>query len=175
MMSITRHVMDAVLPHVPVRQWVLSLPHALRYRVAYDQGLCTALHRILAATLRKRLRALARKRGQLDAETGAVCFVQRYGGGLNLNPHCHLIGLDGWFYRSPEGALLFQQAPAPTQGEVEQLVVDIHARALRLLARRGLLEVGADDALAQDAPALSACYEGAVTQRVGLGPSKGGR
>jgi hypothetical protein len=82
MMSITRHVMDAVLPHVPVRQWVLSLPHALRYRVAYDQDLCTALHRILAATLRKRPRALARKRGQHDAATGAVTFVQRYGGGL---------------------------------------------------------------------------------------------
>jgi hypothetical protein len=56
---------------------------------------------------------------------------------------------------------------------VEQLVVDVHARALRLLAKRGLLEVGVDDALAQEAPALSACYAGAVTQRVGLGPSKG--
>jgi hypothetical protein len=28
-MSITRHVMDAVLPHVSTRQWVLTLPHAL--------------------------------------------------------------------------------------------------------------------------------------------------
>jgi hypothetical protein len=30
-----------------------------------------------------------------DAETGSVTFVQRYGSGLNLNPHYHLIGLDG--------------------------------------------------------------------------------
>jgi hypothetical protein len=49
----------------------------------------------------------------------------------------------------------------------------VHARVLRLLERRGLLEAGADDDLARDAPALAACYEGAVTQRVGLGPSKG--
>lgn len=42
-----------------------------------------------------------------------------------------------------------------------------------LLDKRGLLHVEADDALAQDSPALSACYEGAVTQRVGLGPMKG--
>ena len=27
---------DAVLPGVPVRQWVLSLPIEIRYRLAYD-------------------------------------------------------------------------------------------------------------------------------------------
>src|SRR5580765_1571334 len=26
------HLVDRVLPHVPVRQWVLTLPHRLRYR-----------------------------------------------------------------------------------------------------------------------------------------------
>jgi hypothetical protein len=30
------HLVDRVLPVVPVRQWVLSLPFALRYRMAYD-------------------------------------------------------------------------------------------------------------------------------------------
>jgi hypothetical protein len=44
---------------------------------------------------------------------------------------------------------------------------------MRLLDGQGPLEAGADDDLARDAPALAACYEGAVTQRVGLGPSKG--
>ena len=79
MMVITRHVMDAVLPHVPTRQWVLSLPHSLRYRLAYDQSLCTAVHRILTRALRKRLCRLARACGHIDVETGSVCFVQRYG------------------------------------------------------------------------------------------------
>jgi hypothetical protein len=110
MMALTRHVLDATLPHVPVRQWVLSLPHALRYRVAYDQTLCTAIHRVLAGALRKRLRHLARNQGMRDAETGSVTFVQRYGGGLNLNPHYHLIGLDGWFVRN-DGSLAFHRAP----------------------------------------------------------------
>jgi hypothetical protein len=32
MIALTRHIMDAELPHVPVRQWVLSLPYPLRYR-----------------------------------------------------------------------------------------------------------------------------------------------
>jgi Transposase zinc-binding domain len=85
MAALTRHIMDRELPHVLVRQWVLSLRYPLRYRLAYDQPLCTAVHRALAHSLRLHLRWLARERGHPGAETGSVTFVQRYGGGLNLN------------------------------------------------------------------------------------------
>jgi hypothetical protein len=37
------HLVDRALPHVPVRQWVLSLPYPLRYRLAYDAGMVTAV------------------------------------------------------------------------------------------------------------------------------------
>jgi hypothetical protein len=30
------HLVDLVIPSVPVRQWVLSLPFVLRYRVSFD-------------------------------------------------------------------------------------------------------------------------------------------
>ena len=43
------HLVDHVLPAVPMRQWVLSLPFPLRYRLAYDRTLATPL---LAAFLR---------------------------------------------------------------------------------------------------------------------------
>jgi hypothetical protein len=33
------HLVDWVFPEVPIRQWVLSLPFALRYRLAYDAHL----------------------------------------------------------------------------------------------------------------------------------------
>ena len=33
------HLVDRVLPEVPVRQWVLTLPVALRYRMAFDAKL----------------------------------------------------------------------------------------------------------------------------------------
>jgi len=36
------HLVDRVFPPVPVRQWVLSLPFALRYRLAYDSKMATA-------------------------------------------------------------------------------------------------------------------------------------
>ena len=37
------HLVDAVVPEVPVRQWVLSLPIPLRYLIAYNSGLQTAV------------------------------------------------------------------------------------------------------------------------------------
>src|SRR5438093_12962869 len=78
------HLVDRVIPDVPVRQWVLSPPHALRYRVAYDSPLLAALIRIfihaIFSSLRRRARACGIPRGQC----GAVAFVQRFGSGLNL-------------------------------------------------------------------------------------------
>jgi hypothetical protein len=37
------HLVDRVLPAVPMRQWVLFLPFALRYRLAYDAALTSAV------------------------------------------------------------------------------------------------------------------------------------
>lgn len=42
---------DHVIPEVPVRQWVLSLPHAIRYRRAYDHVACTIALRAFARTV----------------------------------------------------------------------------------------------------------------------------
>src|SRR5881296_3344730 len=78
------HLVDRVLPKVPVRQWVLSLPFALRYRLAYDARLVRdVLHifvQVVSASLRRRAR---NHRGVGKARCGAVTFVQRFGGALN--------------------------------------------------------------------------------------------
>ena len=37
------HLIDAVLPWVPVRQWVLTVPYRLRNRMAFDHGLTRAV------------------------------------------------------------------------------------------------------------------------------------
>ena len=36
MVDLAAHLVDRVLPDVPVRQWVLSLPFGLRYLVAHN-------------------------------------------------------------------------------------------------------------------------------------------
>jgi hypothetical protein len=62
------HLVDRVPPHVPMRQWVLSVPHGLRYRLAYDVDLLSRVMRIFLRvvfqSLRKRASEFGIPRGQ---------------------------------------------------------------------------------------------------------------
>ena len=51
------HLVDAVLPWVPVRQWVLTMPYRLRYQMAWNHGLSRAVLRRVHARAARRLRA----------------------------------------------------------------------------------------------------------------------
>jgi hypothetical protein len=89
------YLVDDLLPEAPYRQWVLTFPWVLRCRLAVDRPFFSAL---LGAYLRTVL-AWQRRRGRAlgirDGQTGAVTFVQRFGGALNLNPHLHSLVPDG--------------------------------------------------------------------------------
>jgi len=78
------HLVDHVLPAVPIRQWVLTLPHRLRYQLAWDHTLCRTVLAVYARALLGFERRRARRRGVADGETGAVTAIQRFGSGLNL-------------------------------------------------------------------------------------------
>ena len=80
------HLVDHVLPaDVPVRQWVLSVPHRLRYRLAYDHRLCRTVLHVFVRALRSACRRAARRRGLAGGETGMVTSVQRFGGAVNVH------------------------------------------------------------------------------------------
>jgi hypothetical protein len=80
------HLVDRVLPVVPVRQWVLTLPYPLRYRCAYDRVLASEVLRAFVRSLFGELRRRIRKHWGARAEQcGAVTFIQRFGSALNLN------------------------------------------------------------------------------------------
>jgi hypothetical protein len=55
-------VVDGILPHVPVRQWVLSLPHRLRYLLAWDHELCRAVLAVYARAVLSFQRRIPRDR-----------------------------------------------------------------------------------------------------------------
>lgn len=58
-------LVDGILPHVPVRQWVLSLPHRLRYLVAWDHELCRTVFAVYARALLSFQRRRALRRGRV--------------------------------------------------------------------------------------------------------------
>src|SRR5207249_5297558 len=81
------HPADRVFPIVPVRQWVLSLPFALRYRMAYDARLTSDVLNVFIRALFGELRRRAHKLQSVgSSQCGAVAFVQRYGDALNAKP-----------------------------------------------------------------------------------------
>ncbi len=126
------HLVDAVIPRVPVRQWVLSVPRWARWILARDAQLAS---RALAVTLRaifadyrRRARAMVDEAGRC----GAVTFVQRFGGALNLNVHFHCVVPDGVFVRDG-AALRFATMRPPTDEEAQAVLIRIARRLNRLL------------------------------------------
>jgi hypothetical protein len=59
------HLVDAVLPWVPVRQWVLTVPHRLRYQMAWNHGLSRAVLRVYTRMLPVAPRDERRRDGKL--------------------------------------------------------------------------------------------------------------
>ena len=128
------HLVDHVLPDVPVRQWVLSLPHRLRYLLAWDHDLCRMVVRVYVRAVLGFLRERARRDGMADGRSGAVAIIQRFGGALNLNIHIHALVIDGVFVDDGAG-LRFRPARRLTRDEVGEVVAVVARRIERLLAR----------------------------------------
>jgi len=69
------HLVDAVLPWVPVRQWVLTVPYRLRYQMAWNHGLSRAV-----------LGVYARALGEIYARGARACGIE--GGQTGMSRRC---------------------------------------------------------------------------------------
>ncbi len=171
-------LVDGVLPHVPVRQWVLSLPHRLRYLLAWDHRLCRSVLGVFIRALLDFYRRQARQHGVGNGHTGTLTVIQRFGGGLNLNVHFHTLALDGVFCEQATGGLRFHPAAPPSDEEVVRLLATIRSRVRRLLRRRGLAgdeDLSPPDPLAEESLALAGISSASVLGRIALGRRAGAR
>ena len=134
------NLVDHVLPDVPLRQYVLTMPFPLRFPLAFDGKLLGQVVRIFTDTVAGWYCKRHVERGLPSGETGAVTVIQRANSDLRLNPHLHTIFLDGVY--SPDGdgkGQMFHPAPTPSQEDIEQLVQRASKRILRFLQRRGVI------------------------------------
>jgi hypothetical protein len=170
------HLVDRVLPRVPVRQWVLSLPFGLRYRLAHDRELTAEVLRVFVRAVFASLRRQSRPTRSVPgpAHGGAVTFVQRFGGALNLNVHFHPLVLDGAYQSSGDDrALRFHAAPPPATEELGQVLSRVVRGIARVIERRGLGDE--PDRLVEDDPLLAQLLAAAVQGRAVTGPRAGQR
>ena len=125
------HLVDRVLPDVPYRQWVLSLPRPLRFLLAYrPQFLRPVLQTFLRAVFAWQRRN-ARRASIVDSRPGAVTFIQRFGSALNLNIHFHALLPDGVFVRAHDGAVTFVGIAPPSDDDILDITCKITAASLR--------------------------------------------
>jgi hypothetical protein len=133
-------LVDEILPHQPMRQWVLSVPFPLRFLFASNPKV---MSRVLGIVYRTISTHLAHKAGFTKpmAQTGAVTLIQRFGGALNLNIHFHMLFLDGVYIGGSNGhPMWFRQVKAPNRDELTRLTHTIAHRVGRYLERQGLVE-----------------------------------
>jgi hypothetical protein len=161
------HLVDHVFPAVPVRQWVLTFPHRLRCRLAWDHDLCRAV----VGFQRHR----AREAGSPNGRGGAVTIVRRFGGAMNLNVHFHALAMDGVFVSDGAG-LRFWPAPPPTDFDVAEVPTTIVPRVGRLLERRGAGDddgASGADSWAEESAVLAGLATASVQRRFALGVRAG--
>jgi hypothetical protein len=103
------HLADHVIPPVPVRQWVISLPKRLRGMLADRPKAVAALTKIFLDEIERMLCAVAGGTRDADATArprprlGGISFLHRFGSALNHHVHLHACVTDGAFVPAAEG------------------------------------------------------------------------
>jgi hypothetical protein len=128
-----------VLPEVALRQWVLTFPFPWRRRLAHDGALLSALTPIFVESVHAFYAERAAAGGAAGAKTGAVTVVQRTSSDLRLNPHLHVVLLDG-AYHEDGAALAWQELGHLKTREVGEVLERAVRRMARYLRRHGALE-----------------------------------
>jgi hypothetical protein len=178
------HLVEQVIPWVPTRQWVVSVPVPLRYWMASSQDLTAMVHTIMRTTIGQYYvnKAVTRGFERSNIQPGSVTFIQRFGSAINLNLHFHCVFLEGVYLDRSDQDLKprFVQGEPPSDTDIAAVVQNISRRIIRKLRHLGYLEAGIDaavatgyDPLGDDAPELARTMAASVQQRIAFGERAG--
>src|SRR5216683_3338150 len=146
------HLVECVIPWVPTRQWVVSVPIPLRYWMAASQDLTAKVHTIIRTTIGQYYVNQAVKSGivRQKVQPGSVTFIQRFGGAMNLNLHFHVIFLEGAYLDRTDQGLTqrFVKVEPPSDADIAAILQKISRRIIRTRRHLGYLETGIDAAVA---------------------------
>src|SRR5499426_1286525 len=184
MAQMAAHLVECVIPWVPTRQWVVSVPVPLRYWMASSQDLTAKVHTIIRTTIGQYYVNQAVQRGleRATIHPGSVTFIQRFGSALNVHLHFHILFLEGVYLDRTTVDLKprFIQAAAPTDTDIAAVIQKISRRVIRSLRHLGYLETGMEppvatgyDPLRDTAPELARTMAASVQQRIAWGERAG--
>jgi len=165
------HLVDHVFKEVAVRQWVLSFPFPLRYLMAYDSKIQSKVLEITIRAISSFYKQSAKKKGVAFPKTGAVTVIQRFGGSVNLNPHFHMLFMDGVMNAGEFTAVNIHDE------DVHFLCLRLKTRIIRALQKMGHWREAPDENFDIDPEKLGAnqMMGGSIQNRVSFGPRQGQR
>ena len=134
MVETAAHLIENVIPRVPVRQFVISFPKRIRHYLQ-THVILQAVLRIVIDEIRKRLITCSSK--VANAKIGAISFIQHFGNTLNFHPHFHIIAADGVFSRTDTP--LFHEAFL-TPDDIVDTQESIQKRVLKYFQRQGFFD-----------------------------------
>jgi hypothetical protein len=178
------HLVERVMPWVPTRQWVVSVPMPLRSWTASSRDLTAQVHGMIRTTIAQFYVNQAVKRGaeRHNVQPGSVTFFQRCGGARNANVHDHVVVMEGVFLNRTDQGLTprFLTGEPPSDADVAHVVQTISRRVIRTLRQLGYLEAGMEvpvatgyDPLLDTEPELARTMAASVTQRIACGERAG--
>jgi len=184
MAQMAAHLVEQVLPWVPTRQWVVSVPVPLRYWMASSQELTAKVHTIIRTTIGQYYvnQAITPGHERANVHPGSVTFIQRFGSALNVNLHFHCVFMEGVYLdRTDEGRKpRFLAGEPPTDGDITTVLQKISQRVIRKLCRLGYLETGLEspvatgyDPLRDTASELARTMAASVQHRIAFGDRAG--
>src|SRR6266566_2626082 len=137
MAQMAAHLVEQVIPWVPTRQWVVSVPIPLRYWMAASQDLTAKVHTIIRTTIGQYdvNQAVTRGVPRDQVQPGSVTFIQRFGSAINVNLHFHILFLEGVYLDRTEACRKprFVTGEPPSDADVAAIVQTISHRVIRKL------------------------------------------
>jgi hypothetical protein len=183
MTELSCHLVDQIFPRVATRQWVITWPYWLRFRLAFDTKLMTGALSVWVKTVENWYRKQARDEwGVADGKCASIQVVQRFGDGIVLNPHVHSVFCEGvWHIPSgaeTSGSPVYLPLRGPTDSEVQRIAMNARRRTMRWLVRQGVVQPGEEfddneDTAAEDDPVRAWCTKAAVLDRIAIGDNTG--
>jgi hypothetical protein len=136
MSDMAAYLVDMVLPKARYRQWTVTFPWPIRYLMAKDYKLITAVLGIVMRVLFAWQRKMAKRDGHRGAKTAAVAFIQRYGSALNCNVHPHVLLPDAVFVSGEEKeTLAVIELSGPTDEDLQRVTEKIARRVSALIEK----------------------------------------
>jgi hypothetical protein len=131
-------MVDILLPQSRYRQWTVTFPWHIRYLMARDHKLISAVLRVVMSSIFTLQRQQARRLGvpTRQAKTAGQAMIQRFGSALNSNCHPHILTPDAVFVLAEDAEQLeLVELPPPTDEQVARVVEKIARRTTSLVQK----------------------------------------